>query len=184
MTFCRNTHPCLLHCWNSYRRHHSYVHCHSQICKNCCHRRNHQIPCRPTSPCGFCSPLPGPKTLLCLWGVCTLVHFLTKCNKIRRSYSECYFVQDVEEEFAAKDFVEGTGEWRRQRIEWHRDLYCEHMARTGENKNTQRVLMQKTGRRWKDNRKTEFKEIQLERMDWIDLACCCEYGTELSDTMI
>jgi hypothetical protein len=30
--------------------------------------------------------------------------------------------------------------------------------------------MEKTGRRWKDNRKTEFKAIRWEVMDWIDLA--------------
>jgi hypothetical protein len=63
--------------------------------------------------------------------------------------------QGTGEDSAVNDFVIGT---------------TEQMAHSGENRNTQRVLMEKTGRRWKDNRKTEFKAIRWENMDWIDLA--------------
>jgi len=46
----------------------------------------------------------------------------------------------------------------------------EQIAHSTVNRNTQSVLMEKTGRRWKDNTKTEFKAIRWGGMDWIDLA--------------
>jgi len=58
---------------------------------------------------------------------------------------ECWEEQRTGEDSAVNDFVIGT---------------AEQMARSGENRNTQSVLMEKTGRRWKNNRKTEFKAIR------------------------
>jgi hypothetical protein len=54
-----------------------------------------------------------------------------------------------------------------------------HIARTGDNRNEDRILIVKPEgrkppgiyrRKWEDNIKTNLGEIVLEGMDWIDLA--------------
>jgi len=76
---------------------------------------------------------------------------------LRRSLGlvECWEGQGTGEDGAVNCFVSGI---------------AEQIAHSGENRNTQSVLMEKSGRRWKDNRKTEFKAIRWEGMDWTDLA--------------
>jgi DNA-binding PadR family transcriptional regulator len=55
----------------------------------------------------------------------------------------------------------------------------EHIAGTGEKKNTYRVLvgtpegvrpLGRLRRRWKDSIKTDLREMEWDGMDWIDLA--------------
>jgi hypothetical protein len=90
---------------------------------------------------------------------------------------------------------EVTGGWRRLHNEEFRNFYSSpiiirmikssrmrwagHVVRMGEKKNAYRILMRKPGgkrllgrprRRWVDNIKMDFKEIEWGGMDWIDLS--------------
>ena len=148
----RSTHPRQFHCRSTccHRRGFDY-------CRSYCRRRN-----QPSSLCGFCYPLPGRETSLCLLAVCTLVHFLMKFNKIRPSDSEFCFA------LCSARWGVGTHEvgsdMRKETVRCGLcTLHCViWMVKWRD--------MWHTWHNWEDDMRTEFKDIRWEIMNWINLA--------------